>query len=195
MTAMAGAPPRAAAPADAAGGLGGGHPRRVAFAVFEDVSDDIVESPSIRRVAADGCGEDVTVFAGVLEVALAVPRVCPLGAEIFPPWIGRFRSGAGGRFPFIGGRESATDPPAVSARVLAADLRDGVIWEFCGIWAAGAEGVFPICSVHSFPLPLRAALAANKAPAIPLGAGLIMGRCDEGCELGIRRLTVGDEIT
>ena len=103
VTAMAGAPPRTATAADATGGLGGGHPWRVAFAVFKHISNNVVETPSIRRVAADRCGEDEAVFAGVLQVADAVPSVCALGEEIFAPRIGGFCAGAGGSFPFVDG--------------------------------------------------------------------------------------------
>ena len=194
MAAVAGAPPRAAATADAAGGLGGGHPRRVAFAVFENIADDLVEAPRIRRVAADGSGEDEAVFAGVLEVAGAVPSVCALGEEIFPPWVGGFCTGAGGSFPLVEGWEPTTDPPAIGACVLAADLGDRVIGEFHGIRAAGAERMFPICAIHPLPFPFGAAFAADEAPAISLGAGLVMGCCDEGGKLGVGRLAIGDEI-
>ncbi len=195
MAAMAGAPPRAAAATNSAGGLRGGHPWRVAFAVFEDISDDVVEAPSVRREAADRCGEDEAVFASVLEMAGAVPGVCTLGDEIFPPWIGSFRTSAGGSFPLVEGGQPATDPPAIGPGVLAADLGDRVIRKFGGIWAVGAEGVFPIRTVHPFPFPLRAAFAADEAPAISLGSCLIVGRRDEGGELGVGGLAVGDKIT
>ena len=72
---MTGAPPGAAAAADSPAGIGGGHPRRVTLAVFENVADPIMKSPGIGRVASDGGGKDKAVLTGVFQVISAVPGV------------------------------------------------------------------------------------------------------------------------
>ena len=75
IAAMTGAPPGATTTADFPLGISGGDPWWMAFAVFEDVSDHVVEAPGIWRIGADRRGEDEPIFPRIFAMIFAVPGV------------------------------------------------------------------------------------------------------------------------
>ena len=165
----------------------------MAFAVFEDVADHIVEPPSVRQIGADGRSEDEAVLARILLMIEAVPGVGFFRFEVRAPRVGSFRPGAGGRFPLVDGRKATADPFTIGAGVFTGDLGDGVLEQFIRIGTIGAEGVAPVCAVHVLPLPFGTSLAADEAPAVAFSTGFVASGRDEGRELGVGGFRVGDE--